>query len=52
MFVEKTIKDNKALVKVNGRIGVESSPLFRKELAEINYGGYFAWVMILFFNNY
>ena len=37
MFVEKTIKDNKALVKVNGRIDVESSPLFRKELAEINY---------------
>lgn len=37
MFVEKTIKDNNALVKVNGRIDVESSPLFRKELAEINY---------------
>ncbi len=36
-MLKKTIKDNKALVKVNGRIDVESSPLFRKELAEINY---------------
>ena len=39
MFVEKTIKDNQAFVKINGRIDVETSPKLRKELAEINYGG-------------
>ena len=39
MFVEKTIKDNQAFVKINGRIDVETSPKLRKELAEINYDG-------------
>ena len=37
MFVEKTIIDNQILVKVNGSIDVESSPSFRKELADIDY---------------
>ena len=37
MFVEKTIKNNQAYVKVNGRIDIETSLIFREKLEDINY---------------
>ncbi len=37
MLVEKTIKDNNAFVKVNGSLDIINSPIFREELADINY---------------
>ena len=37
MFVEKTIKDNNALIKVNGKIDIVNSPVFREELADVNF---------------
>ena len=39
MFVEKIIKDNHAIIVCNGRIDTETSDIFRKEIAEINFEG-------------
>ena len=37
MLVEKTIKDNNASVKVNGSLDIINSPIFREEVAKINF---------------
>ena len=37
MLVEKTIRDNKAYVKVNGSLDIINSPIFREELADIDF---------------